>query len=635
VGWAGLACILILVSPTYAEDFSDEDCQECHADAELEAEDGRILFVHEDSLSVSVHEDVTCVECHTGIDELPHEEKLEKVVCAECHDDSQEDYSASVHGQALAAEDPDAPTCGDCHGTHVIRAVDDEASMVYHAALIETCGRCHADPKIAKRHPFSVKAPVDHYLKSAHYKALIDGGEEVAPDCLDCHGGHDILPARDPASPIHWQRVPETCGKCHEEIAETFVSSVHGVSAAAGNRQAPVCTDCHGEHEIRGPSDPESMVYSERLSKTTCVWCHESVRVTSKFDLKSNRLKTYQDSYHGLADRSGSTVVANCASCHGIHDIRASSDPRSMTHADRLGETCGNCHPGAENNAFIGKVHVDPTTSSGAFSDEIVFWVRRLYLILIISAVAVMFGHNAIDFVSKIRADRLPPGDDYVRFTRGERIQHATMASSFMVLAYSGFALEFPDAWWATPFGVNGAAETIRRLVHRVAAVAMVGVCFYHMGYLSLTRRGREQLVALLPRLQDIRDVVQMFRHYLTGAPHPRFDRFSYIEKVEYWALVWGSIVMSVTGFALWADNLALRFLPKWALDVATVIHYYEAILAVLAIVIWHFYWVIFNPRVYPMSLVWLTGRMSRSAMEVEHPVELDRIDEDTDGDRT
>lgn len=635
MGWGLIIGLLLAVGSVSAQDFADEDCQECHSDPEIEAEDGRNMFVSSDSLISSVHEDVTCVECHTGIEDLPHAEKLPAVSCAECHDDSQEEYDQSVHGKALAADDPDAPTCADCHGTHTIRAVDDEDAMVYHVNLVETCARCHADPKIVKRHPFSVKAPVDHYLESAHYKVLMDGGEEVAPDCVECHGGHDILPARDPASPIHWQRVPETCGTCHEEITETYAVSVHGVSAAAGNRQAPVCTDCHGEHEIRGPSDPNSMVYSERLSKTTCVWCHESVRVTSKFDLQSNRLKTYKDSYHGLADRSGSTVVANCASCHGVHDIRTSSDPLSMVHPDRLGETCGTCHPGAENNAYIGKVHVDPETSSGTFADEVVYWVRRFYLALIIGAVALMFAHNAIDFVSKIRSDRLPAGEDYLRFTSNERIQHATMAGSFVVLAYSGFALEYPDAWWAIPFRLNGAAETVRRFVHRVAAVAMVGVCVYHVGYLAITRRGREQLGALLPRIQDARDVVQMFRHYFAGGPHPRFDRFSYIEKVEYWALVWGSIVMSVTGFALWADNVTLQFLPKWVLDVATVIHYYEAILAVLAIIIWHFYWVIFNPRVYPMSLVWLTGKMSREAMEAEHPLELKRAEGDSDGDRT
>ncbi|MDP6777277.1 MAG: cytochrome B, partial [Candidatus Latescibacteria bacterium] len=103
--------------------------------------------------------------------------------------------------------------------------------------------------------------------------------------------------------------------------------------------------------------------------------------------------------------------------------------------------------------------------------------------------------------------------------------------------------------------------------------------------------------------------------------------------KAEYWALAWGSVIMTVTGFALWFENTSLRLIPKWGLDVATAIHYYEAWLAVLAIVVWHFYWVIFNPKMYPMSLVWLTGRMSEEQMAEEHPLELDEIRRGSDED--
>ena len=132
----------------------------------------------------------------------------------------------------------------------------------------------------------------------------------------------------------------------------------------------------------------------------------------------------------------------------------------------------------------------------------------------------------------------------------------------------------------------------------------------------------------MLPRLQDVRDAMQMIRYYLRSTDsHPAFGQFSYIEKAEYWALVWGSVVMTLTGFSLWFENVSLRLMPKWMLDVSTVIHYYEAWLAVLAIIVWHFYWVIFNPKMYPMSLVWFTGRMSEEAMAEEHPLAMD--DED------
>jgi cytochrome b subunit of formate dehydrogenase len=106
----------------------------------------------------------------------------------------------------------------------------------------------------------------------------------------------------------------------------------------------------------------------------------------------------------------------------------------------------------------------------------------------------------------------------------------------------------------------------------------------------------------------------------------PAFDRFNYIEKAEYWALVWGTVVMTGTGLALWFENQSLRWLDKWVLDLATVIHYYEAWLAFLAIMIWHIYYVIANPEAYPMNWTWLTGRISEEHLRLEHPLEWERL---------
>jgi cytochrome b subunit of formate dehydrogenase len=134
----------------------------------------------------------------------------------------------------------------------------------------------------------------------------------------------------------------------------------------------------------------------------------------------------------------------------------------------------------------------------------------------------------------------------------------------------------------------------------------------------------------MMPRLQDAKDVVGMLRYYAGLDSHkPRFGRFSYIEKAEYLALVWGSVVMAVTGFLLWFQDEALRHIPMWGLDVATIVHYYEAILATLAIFVWHLYYVIINPDFAPMSLTWIDGKLSRHHMEHEHALELEEIEEE------
>src|SRR6185369_14037862 len=123
--------------------------------------------------------------------------------------------------------------------------------------------------------------------------------------------------------------VPNTCAKCHADVAQHYKDSIHGQAISRGNWQSPVCTDCHGIHTIKAPSDPNSSVAAAALARTTCARCHEGVRLAAEFGVESRRASTYMASYHGLASKMGSSVVANCASCHGVHNILPSSDPKS------------------------------------------------------------------------------------------------------------------------------------------------------------------------------------------------------------------------------------------------------------------------------------------------------------------
>jgi cytochrome b subunit of formate dehydrogenase len=277
-------------------------------------------------------------------------------------------------------------------------------------------------------------------------------------------------------------------------------------------------------------------------------------------------------------------------------------------------------------------VHVAMATRD----NPILYYARWLYLSLIFATIGGMAAHQGLDFLRKMQrhwrrhrgqgeAHRATPRW-YVRMTRIERLQHLLLLTSFFTLVWTGFALKFPESW---PFswlaGLEG-GYAWRSLIHRGAALVMVGTSLLHLGYL-FTKRGRGTLVALLPTLRDAREVVANLL-YLLGvrrAP-PAFDRFSYIEKAEYWALVWGTVVMTVTGFLLWFENQSLRWLPKWGLDLATLVHYYEAWLAFLAILVWHIYQNVLNPDVYPMNWTWITGMISEEQMEHEHPAELARI---------
>ena len=125
-----------------------------------------------------------------------------------------------------------------------------------------------------------------------------------------------------------------------------------------------------------------------------------------------------------------------------------------------------------------------------------------------------------------------------------------------------------------------------------------------------------------------------MLRYNLGLRPEkPRFGRFSYIEKAEYWALIWGTVLMGATGVILWFENASMGLFTKLGFDIARTVHFYEAILATLAILVWHIYFVIFNPDVYPMNLAWLTGRVSEHEMREDHPLELERLKQEAGAD--
>jgi cytochrome b subunit of formate dehydrogenase len=212
--------------------------------------------------------------------------------------------------------------------------------------------------------------------------------------------------------------------------------------------------------------------------------------------------------------------------------------------------------------------------------------------------------------------------------TVNERIQHATMAISFMILVVTGFMLRYPESWWVSHIrDIWTDAVEYRSWIHRIAAVAMILVSLYHIYYISFTERGRQLVKDLFPKLSDFIDAIGIAKFNLgISKTKPKLDRFSYVEKAEYWALVWGTIVMSLTGLLMWIYIDYIGVFSKLEWDIARTIHYYEAWLAFLAIVIWHFYFVIFNPDVYPMSLAWFNGHLTETEMAEEHPLELERI---------
>jgi len=260
---------------------TNDECLECHREQEMSRQtaEGKdvSLYIGAAGFGSSVHGEFSCTDCHADAMEIPHPEALAKVDCSTCHGDVQDVYAASSHGIALAAGNPDAPGCADCHGTHDILPATHPESHVSHLNMVGTCARCHTDPEVVQRLPFGNRGPVEAYLKSVHGVALLQKGNPNAPTCGTCHPAHGILPPTDPASTVNKKNLPATCSQCHGDVYKVYSESIHGVAVAAGNPDSPSCSDCHGEHEIGAPSDPNSPVFPANIAKTTCTRCHSSL----------------------------------------------------------------------------------------------------------------------------------------------------------------------------------------------------------------------------------------------------------------------------------------------------------------------------------------------------------------------
>jgi len=511
--------------------------------------------------------------------------------CSACHD----------QGQKLEKSAHAGLPCDTCHESH---------EKYPHPAGIPkpVCATCHEDQ-------------AGDYALGVHGQAR-KNGNEGAPDCGVCHGSaHELL---TPRSQAFRAAVPDTCGMCHSEIAEQYRASVHGQALARGVTQAPLCTDCHGEHRILKHTNGASPVNAAHI-RDTCGSCHGDVRLTRRFGLPSDRLVSFDSSYHGLAAKAGSQTVANCASCHGVHNILPSSDPKSTINPRNLPKTCGQCHPGAGTRFAISQVHL----TTGNAEPVAMRWVRLFYWLVIPVTIGLMLLHNGGDWVRKlierrfsVRRNNLVDRDfserGEVRMLAFERVQHAVLAISFLTLVWTGFALKFPEQWWARPLLLMEGTYSMRSLIHRIAAAVFIAVSLTHLISLIVSHKLRDHWKEMLPATNDPREALSNFAYNLgLGSEPPGRSSHSYVEKAEYWAVVWGAVVMIATGLLLWANNLALKLLPKSWLDVATSIHFYEAVLATLAILVWHFYPGIFDPDVYPLNTAFLTGLTVRKQ---EHP---------------
>lgn len=401
--------------------------------------------------------------------------------------------------------------------------------------------------------------------------------------CQNCHGPGKTLPYLG-GSLFHADE--------HRAYDAGFHARAHQNGGGAGKRAA-TCADCH----------------------TKDGWG----------DITTRPFLSFRESVHAQAAARGNLGAAVCSDCHRAHDVLPGTDARSPIFKFNVPQTCGQCHPGAGENFTKGKVHLDVPASQDAGSTG-VRWVRWFYLPVIFLTIGGMAVHNLLVWRRKAAHKLRHEARTIRRLTKNQRVQHWLLLTSFITLVVTGFALVYPGAW-DSYLGLE--AEGTRRWVHRVAALVMMGVGVYHLIYLVAVREGRSWVRDMMPKWKDAVDLWQNLLYYAgQRRTRPMLARFGYAEKAEYWAVIWGTLVMGLTGLMIWFKVGWFGFLPRWWIDVAIAVHFYEAVLATLAIVVWHFYQVIFDPEVYPVNLDFYDGRVSEELYREEHGLDFERLQE-------
>jgi cytochrome b subunit of formate dehydrogenase len=468
------------------------------------------------------------------------------------------------------------------------------------------------------------------YQLSIHSKPNADDKTKPNATCKDCHGSEAVkpLPPGSPEAVARRLAIPSVCGTCHEEHLEEYSSSVHG-KAAIGKKdpKAAVCSDCHNPHGI----DKTSSNVAKLAAVQACAGCHKE------------NAQSYADTYHGQITALGYTNTAKCFNCHGSHDILGPSDPKSKVHADNRLKTCQSCHK----EATLNFASFQPHGNAHDFKRYPQIWLTTKFMVgLLAGTFAFFWVHLALWLYReskdrmegktrpRVRVDQLgiPPGKQVRRFGPWWRLGHLLFAVSLMMLTLTGMTLMYAGSAWAPVVMNLLGGPKVAGIIHRVNAVVFTAVFVIHLVYIALYigRNWRTFKLfgpdSLIPNLQDLKDVIAMFKWFLGRGPRPVFDRWTYWEKFDYWAPFWGVAIVGVSGFLMWFPHLASSFLPGWVFNVAAITHGEEAFLAAVFLFTVHFFNNHFRPDKFPFDPVMFTGSMSLEHFARDHTVQYKRL---------
>jgi cytochrome b subunit of formate dehydrogenase/nitrate/TMAO reductase-like tetraheme cytochrome c subunit len=542
-----------------------------------------------------------------------------------------------------------------------------------------SCVECHT--------PTSTDAPK---FDPAHFLGSVHAAQKVG--CTDCHAGYSSGPHDGEWAKLsteeqatvdrlakgtwgegehqHKLTSPRTflaCANCHDGEVAAFQKSVHakwlhGDAKVAG----ATCASCHGEIHAAQPLakfDPKAGVrevipVDRRAMAQKCISCHGDEEFTKAAGLNPEVASTYHDSIHGRLVRVGNKFAPSCTNCHaapladgGTHAIVAKTEAASMVSATRKQETCSRCHAGATAN-FASLIAHKPVQEVVGHVVPHIIHVAFSYL----TTLTLLFFafHVLIDFIYELRM-RLAKKEDHghaadavksvVRFDIHQRIQHWFMLGGVILLGITGWPLRGAGTFGGAPLldgkDAAGYSQAFMRVFggaegaaawHRFGALLIIISSIYHLFYLTFLASKKRLPLSMLPMPKDALDMRDNILFMLgLKKQRPKFDRYMYLEKFDYWAVFWGIVMMVGTGFIFWFPAWFASWAPAWLISAALIIHGEEATLAILFLFVVHFYNVHLKPSIFPMNWAWLNGRISVEMLKHEHPLEYDRLKSDLD----
>lgn len=594
--WLLAAQATAYAGPDIKPELDNAGCLNCHGDNqkpikvpdEEDEEETRLLRqVDHTGFLKGVHGDMNCVDCHRNIvDSRANHNKSElpDPDCASCHENLWQNYQE----KGLAPE-------------------------------MERMG--------------IVAANIRAYNESFHAKPTKTG---VKASCNDCHHAHEFnVPPRGSVKRTEWHlSIPMICGKCHDDSLEEYETSVHGKKVLEEHdSKAAVCTDCHTAHAITKTSrDPFQLAITK-----TCGNCHQE------------RFESYRDTYHGQINTLGYGHTAKCSDCHGSHEILGVDDPNSTIHISNRLETCRECHDGKDiplaTESFLS---FGPHANSRDFEKYPQVWIAAHFMKgLLLFVFSYFWAHSLLWWYREykdrkagrsqvhIRTDELQLHEtrQVRRFGRMWRIGHLFFAISVMLLILTGMTLSYAHSAWAPVVVSALGGPGVAGLIHRTSAAIMLGIFFSHLIGVSINiYRSRKTFRwfgpdSLVPNWKDFRDAIGMFKWFVNKGPRPVFDRWTYWEKFDYWAVFWGMAVIGTSGMMLAFPEVTASLLPGWVFNVVMLVHGEEAFLAAVFLFTVHFFNNHFRPdKMPPPDVVMFTGTQSLEEFKREHKLQYERL---------